>query len=161
MKDLLQKIKRANIPNTYYALIALACFSIIGVIKLADIAVQGKRVSAGEVAEAAKPALAPAARDMEEVIALGMPRAEVARRLGTPTWAVTPEDDSPLAPPSGEDFALEWHWANPACREAVVLFSADNRVVGWDAGTDYCRMAEKRDYSDLSCTLPERAALCR
>lgn len=161
MKDLLKKIKRANIPNTYYALIAVAFFAIVGVVQLAGVAVEKKRINTDTAQPHLEKQLSEASQKMEEVIMLGMPRPEVLRQLGTPTWAVTPEDASPLAPPPGEDFGLEWHWSNPGCRDAVVYFSPDNRVVGWDAGADYCSSGGTPDFEELACTRPERAALCR
>lgn len=159
--NLLKKIKKAQIPNTYFALVALAFASVIGVFYMVSIGVSSKRIVA-EDKNTPKAELSAASRYVSTNMQLGMSRAEVIQALGTPTWAATPQDNSPLSPPSDGEFGLEWHWANPACRDVVVMFSADSfRVIGWDDGATYCNERENVDYSQFSCTRPDRQQFCR
>lgn len=160
VKELLQKIKKARIPNTYYALIAIAFALVIGVGYLASIADQKQHVEE-EAAAPEHPAISPLSQRATDQLYLGMPREEVIRALGIPTWAAVYGDEGPLSPPD-ESIGLELRWENPACRDVLVMFSPPpHRVIGWDTGANYCRTGIVTDRSDFECTNPDRQQYCR
>jgi hypothetical protein len=160
--NLLEKAKKANIPNTYYALIALAFASIIGIVYLVIVGLQSKEIR--DEATHAKPAIAQmpkAARFAKTGLRLNLSRSDVIREMGKPDWAAIPGDKGTLALPD-ESFGLELRWNNPECRDVVVMFSPPpHRVIGWDDGMTYCRTGIKDDHSDFSCNLPDRKQFCQ
>lgn len=158
-KELLQKIKKARIPNTYYALIAVAFALVIGVGYLASIADQKQQVTEDKTAPE-QPAISQVSQRATDQLYLDMTREEVIRLLGLPTWAAVYGDEGPLSPPD-KSIGLELRWDNPTCRDVLVMFSPPpHRVIGWDSGANYCRSNIVTDRSDFECSNPDRQRYC-
>lgn len=157
---LLKKIKKANIPNSYYIVMVVAIFAVAGVIYLAGITGAQKEVEQ-EAETAQTRVVSQISQRINDELSLGMNRSEVIRRLGEPTWATIWGDKGKIAPPSS-DIGLELRWENPTCREAVVMFSpAPHRVIGWDDGAHYCNSAVPTSgRSDFECSLEARRQYC-
>ncbi|MCH2548316.1 MAG: hypothetical protein MK052_12015 [Alphaproteobacteria bacterium] len=161
-RDLIEKLKNSNIPNSYYALIALAFASIIGVVYLIAIGLNTKEINQ-DVATNNTPVKSNAnnaSQIAQNSIWLDMSREDVISALGKADWAAIPGDTGTLSLPD-ETFGLELRWNNPACRDVVVMFSTPpHRVIGWDDGNKFCSMAKKDDRAEFSCALPDRKELC-
>ena len=92
----------------------------------------------------------------------GMTREETVAILGPADWAVVPADTGEYALPEG-DFGLSLRWENgPDCGQVEALFDTDLTLTGWDEGR-VCTGGLGRYHPSphLSCSLDERAALCR
>lgn len=158
-KNLFQKIKKTNIPNSYFILIIVAVLSVAAVSYGVTISGQKQQVESEKdtTEERTESMMSRKVNDL----ALGMTREEVIRKMGLPDWAAVWGDDGPLAPPD-EEIALELRWKNPECREVLVMFSPEHKVVGWDDGAHFCNadlsMEGREQYA---CTQPDRAQYCR
>lgn len=160
-KNFIEKIKGANIPNSYYALIALAFISVIGVVYLINIGVSTQQIKREPDAPVVKKKLTKPARYAHDIIDIDMSREQVIAAMGPADWAAIPGDSGMLSLPDNE-FGLELRWSNPDCRDVVVSFSPPPyKVIGWDAGSDFCRMGLKEEKTDFSCDLPDRSKLCK
>lgn len=160
-KELLQKLKKARIPNTYYALIATAFVLVIGVGYLATIAGQKQLVEEASTPAPEQPVMSQVSQRATDQLYFGMTREETIRLLGIPTWAAVYGDEGPLSPPD-ESIGLELRWDNPTCRDVLVMFSPPpHRVIGWDTGANYCRTGIVTDRSGFECSNPDRQQYCR
>lgn len=159
-RNFLQKLKRTNIPNSYYALILLAVISVAAVTYGVSISSQKKQVDTetGQSEDARVDTMM--SRKVND-LTLGMTRSEVIRKMGIPDWAAVWGDDGPLAPPDPE-IALELRWKNPECREILVMFSPEKEVIGWDDGAHFCNAdLPMKGREQYACTQPDRAQYCR
>lgn len=161
LDKLLIKIKKANIPNSYYLVMAIAVFSVAALGYAISISGTKKQTEPAPATEQTRQT-SDLSRRVAQDITLGMPRSEVIRRLGLPDWAAVWGDKGVLATPD-PDIALELRWKNPSCREAVVMFSPPPyRVIGWDAGAHFCRsQLPMQGREAFSCANEERRQYCR
>lgn len=158
LSSYIKKLKKKNIPASYYILILVSVFAVISVVFIAGY------VSNTPITEAEKAAEAKKVSDKSQRIIrdmhLGMPKDEVIRRMGLPDYAIAAGREKGLRLVTS-DIALELRWKNPACREVAVMFSEEPyEVIGWDDGTEYCKSANATD-EEFSCSRAENAPYCR
>jgi hypothetical protein len=158
LSSYIKKLKKKNIPASYYILILVSVFAIVAVIFIAGY-VNNTPITAEEKAEEAKQVSDKSQRIIRDMH-LGMPKDEVIRRMGLPDFAVA-AGQSGSGKLGQSDIALELRWKNPACREVAVMFSPEpHEVIGWDDGTEFCKSAKPTDEA-LSCSREENAQYCR
>lgn len=155
----IRKIKKANIPNSYYLVMFVAVVSVVGVGYA--VSISGTKRQLEQTEESAQE-ISDLSRRVAQDITLGMPKDEVIRRLGLPDWAAVWGDRGVLATPD-PDIALELRWNNPTCREVVIMFSPPPyRVIGWDDGAHFCKSQLPMEGRDqFACTREDRQQYCR
>lgn len=159
-RNFLQKLKRTNIPNSYYVVILLAVISVAAVSYGVAISSQKKQLDAEDNTSAQTRVTSLLSRKVND-LNLGMSRREVIRKMGIPDWVAVWGDEGLLAPPD-PNIALELRWKNPECREILVMFSPEDEVIGWDDGAEYCKSGlPMKGREQYTCTQPDRAQYCR
>lgn len=158
--SLIRKIKKINIPNSYYIVMLVAIVSVIGVGYAVSISGAKKQVESTGTNQTRE--ISDLSRRVSEDITLGMPKHEVIRRLGLPDWAAVWGDRGVLSTPD-PDIALELRWKNPSCREVAIMFSPPPyRVIGWDDGAHFCKsQLPVEDRERYECTREDRRQYCR
>lgn len=157
-RKLLEKIKKKNIPNSYYFVIALAAVSVVAVLYAVTYSGTGSEEEDGG---AGQPELSYISLKTQR-LAIDMSRDEVIRLMGLPDWAVTWNPRADVSTVAA-DIALELYWKNPQCRPVTVMFSPEQRVIGWDDGTGACRTPglTEEELAPHRCTRAEMARHCR
>jgi hypothetical protein len=148
---------KKHIPIAVYVLIGAVFFAIFALIQ--GVEYQENKALLHDKAPKIEE-LSLASRRVAEEMKLGMTRQDTLRLLGPADWASIRGDTGAYAMPDDESFGLELRWKNPRCRDVLVMFSPEERVIGWDAGADYCRAQHSADRADFACTKPDRAKLC-
>jgi hypothetical protein len=94
----------------------------------------------------------------------GTSREAVIELLGPATWAVLPGDDGPgsIRDLEGVELQLQWH-NGPTCFPATLIFDADMKVVGIDAGATCFDEPLDPSWlpgSEYSCEKDDRSEFC-